>query len=125
MRDGRERRVKVTVGELEAPEGERPASKQGEPGAVGRLGLRVEPLSDEMKSRWEVSQGVVVALVESGSPAAMAKLQVGDVLTLVDGQSVSSVAAFDRVVKALPSGKMVALRIVRRGRAGFVAVEAP
>jgi len=125
VRDGKPRQVRVTVGELDTPDSGKQANKKQGSDARGRLGMDVEPLSDELKARGDVSKGVLIVRVAEGSPAAMAKLQPGDVLTTVAGQQVASVASYNRVVKALPSGKMVALRIVRRGRAGFVAVEVP
>jgi serine protease Do len=125
MRDGKPRNLRVTVGELDAVGSEQLGDKKSDGDANNPLGLTVEPLSDELKSRWNISSGVVITRVASGSPAAMAKLLPGDVLTQVARQSVGSVATFDRIVKALPSGEMVALRIVRQGRAGFVAVEVP
>ena len=125
MRAGKERRLRVTVGELDSSDGEKQAAAKEKAGASNPLGLDVEPLSDELKTRWNVSHGVLVARVAEGSPAALAKLQKGDVLTLIDSEAVASVRAFQRIVRALPSGKMVALRVVRRGRAGFVAIEVP
>ena len=60
-----------------------------------------------------------------GSPAGVAKLRSGDIITLLAGKNVASVASFNDIVARLPAGKMVPLRIVRGGRAGFVAVQAP
>lgn len=125
VRDGRERTIKVVVGELDTGSAQASTGVPATPGAKNRLGLAVQALDDEARTRWNVDAGVLVTQVEQGSAAATAKLQQGDVITLLGGQSVDSVADFERIVKALPAEKMVPLRIVRNGRAGFVAVQVP
>lgn len=123
IRDGRHKVLKVKVGELDADQGSAVAAAAAAP--ANRLGLVVAPLSDELKARWHVDSGVVLESVQRGSPAAAAKLQEGDVLTLLAGKVVDSVEAFERIVAALPAGKMVPARILRGGRAGFVAIQVP
>ncbi|MEE3208953.1 MAG: PDZ domain-containing protein, partial [Pseudomonadota bacterium] len=64
-------------------------------------------------------QGVVVTDVNRG-PASMSGVVRGDVITMINGQRISSVADFERVVKDLPSNRSVPMRIVRRGQASFI-----
>ncbi len=125
IRDGRRKDLKVTVGELDGDQGTQVASAGSPAAPANRLGLVVAPLDDAVKSRWQIDAGVVLEAVQPGSPAAAAKLQEGDVLTLLAGKAVGSVAEFNRIVAALPAGKMVPARIVRGGRAGFVAIQVP
>ena len=67
----------------------------------------------------------MVTEVEPGSPAAASYLRPGDVITMVGGRDVESVEEFEDVVADLPPGRRVPLRIVRRGQAGFVAIQIP
>lgn len=124
MRNGKSKNLKVAVGELDTRETQ--VTKKDNSTAEGdRLGLLVEPIDEGLRKRWKVNNGVVVARVEPGSAAALARLQRGDVITLLAGQSVETPAGFSKLVAGLPSGKMVPIRIIRGGSAGFVAIEVP
>jgi serine protease Do len=125
MRNGKAKNIKVVVGELEVPGDEATPASGTADKPDNALGLQVAPLDAETKSRWQLSGGVQIARVASGSPAAMAKLQAGDILTLLAGEAVDSLKDFERIVAALPAGKMVPVRIVRGGQAGFVAIQVP
>jgi serine protease Do len=125
LRDGKAKSIKVKVGQLD-PQVDDVAANQDEPGKIdNRIGLVVAPLEDEVKSRWNVAGGVRIVQVAPGSAAAMAKIQVGDVLTLLAGSEVRTPKDFERIVERLPAGKMVPARIVRGGQAGFVAIKVP
>lgn len=124
VRNGKPRNLKVVVGALDSG-AETVAAAEAPEDADNRLGVLVVALDDEIKSRWKVEEGVRISTVASGGAAAMAKLQPGDVITLLAGHSVDSPKAFAQIVEALPAGKMVPLRIVRGGQAGFVAIKVP
>ena len=124
VRNGKPRSIKVVVGELESGSS-RMAEAEQPAGTDNALGLQVTALDDEVKQRWKVSSGVRITAIADGSPAAMAKLQAGDVITLLAGEAVDSPQDFERVVEDLPAGKMVPLRVVRGGQAGFVAIQVP
>jgi len=66
-----------------------------------RLGVSVQDVTPELAEYFGVKSGVLVASVTADSPAARAGLKAGDVITAVDGTSVSSPA---ELVSALPSG---------------------
>lgn len=82
-----------------------------------RLGILVEPLTSGLRSYFRVPQdrGVLVAEVLPGSPAARAGLQVGDVLTSIDRESVRT---GEDVVDALAAQQRshVKLDVVRGGQ---------
>lgn len=95
LRDGKPRRVRVTVGEL--PDDE-PIARQRTPPAprvtaIEAAGLRVESLTPESARRWglEETTGVLVVDVRSDSPAGAAGLTRGDAITEVDRQPVTNV----------------------------------
>jgi S1-C subfamily serine protease len=81
-----------------------------------------------------VSQGILVAEVVSGGPAATAGLrgstldsqetatQIGDIITAVDGQAVGSVAALTSYLNGKQPGDQITLTILRDGQQQRVPV---
>ena len=55
------------------------------------MGVSVVPLSDQLAAYFGVKEGVLVSEVASGTPAATAGIQAGDVITAVNGRNVLSV----------------------------------
>jgi serine protease Do len=60
-----------------------------------------------------VDQGAIVAQVMSGSPAARAGLQVGDVITAVNGRAVASAQALVDAISSRQVGETVTLTLAR------------
>ena len=58
-------------------------------------------------------------------PAAEAGLMVGDVITMLNGQQISSVDDFEEVAAALSVGRAIPVRIVRRGSPLFLPIKIP
>lgn len=65
----------------------------------GSLGVTVSPLSAQLASYFGVKQGVLVTGVTSNSPAATAGVRAGDVITVINGQAVSSAADVTRALR--------------------------
>jgi serine protease Do len=88
-------------------------------GAVRRpsIGLQVRDLDEATaaKNRLKDGGGVVVTEVAAKSPAQKANLGVGDVITSLNGQQVSSAREMQKAILALPVGKEVPLLVVRNG----------
>jgi serine protease Do len=87
-RDGKVRNLRV---ELNAASQNVAAHKNGaesSPGAQGRLGLAVRPLTPEKRERAGVSRGLVVQSVSDR--AAEAGIRPGDIVLAVDGTPVDS-----------------------------------
>jgi len=76
------------------------------------LGVTVSPLTDQLASHFGVKQGVLVNAVTSDSPAAGAGVRAGDVLTAVNGQTVSSSADITRALRE-NRGETVDLAVTR------------
>jgi Do/DeqQ family serine protease len=108
LRDGQPREVTATIGS--APGGAR-AATPGPGTTIERLdGAQFRNL-DSTHPQYGRVEGVLVASIEPGSPAARNGLQQGDIVTAVNRQSVSSV---DELTAALDAaGPTVALNIVR------------
>ena len=80
------------------------------------IGLAVQDLSPELAERFGVRRGVVVAEVESKSPAQAAGLARGDAITKVDGRDVASRDEFDRRIEDHAEGDRITLTLRRDGR---------
>ncbi|WP_447528647.1 DegQ family serine endoprotease [Vreelandella sp. TE19] len=87
-----------------------------------RLGVSVGEVEAELKERLNISGGVEVRQVESGSVAAEAGLLPGDILVSVDHRSVSSAEELESIVEELPSDRAIPIRLYREGRSLFVAL---
>jgi serine protease Do len=82
-------------------------------GSPRRLGVSVVPLSDQLATYFGVKDGVLVSEVTSGTPAATAGIQAGDVITAVNGQTISSPADLVREVREAASGSTLEIRLTR------------
>jgi S1-C subfamily serine protease len=68
-------------------------------------------------------QAVVISSVSEGSPAELAGLQMGDIITAVNGESIHNAADFVDVVQGFDSGDMVTLTVFRAGESEELSVE--
>ena len=69
------------------------------PATGATLGVTVSPLSEQLASYFGVKQGVLVSAVTSNSPAAGAGVRAGDIITAINGQSISSSADITRALR--------------------------
>ncbi len=116
VRAGKRKTIDVEIGAL--PESDDIQLSSNTPPAErksNRLGLVVSDIPAGKSNE----PGVVVTDVNRG-PASMSGVVRGDVITMINGQRISSVADFERVVQDLPSNRSVPMRIVRRGQASFI-----
>lgn len=121
MRSGRREVVELVIGTM--PDEEQQASRTvDKPAETGRLGLVVAPLDPALKDKWAISSGVMVQQVMEGA-GLQAGLVRGDVITMLNGQRIETVAQFEQVASSLPEGRSVPLRIVRRGSPLFIALK--
>ncbi len=126
MREGKIKRLSVVIGELPGEE-EIQASTSGRDKASenSRLGLSVEPLTDEQRAELQLGgKGVLVTEVQEG-PAYEAGIRAGDVIVMVNHKNVTDIAQFKALAKDLPAGKPIAFLIQRRTGPVFLAVRLP
>ncbi len=117
IRDGKERSLKVTLGQQ--PDGFLTASLRGgapsSPNDGFVDGIRVVPLDDAARSRFDISGdvpgGAVVEAVQEGSKVASSGLRPGDVIFEVNRKPVRSVRDFETLWAG--SGDRVMLRVKR------------
>jgi serine protease Do len=82
-------------------------------GTPRRMGVSIVPLSDQLATYFGVKEGVLVSEVSSGTPAATAGIQAGDVITAVNGRSVMSSADLVREVREAEPGSIIDVRLTR------------
>ncbi|HCK25560.1 MAG TPA: serine peptidase [Alcanivorax sp.] len=123
VRDGDEKTLEVTVGELpdnpQAGMAGQPDQDQGEP---DKLGLEVRAASAAELARVKADHGVVITGVQDG-PAARAGLSSGDLLVSLNGKPVDSLDAYREIAADLPDEGTVPALVNRDGNARFVAIK--
>ena len=90
----------------------------------GYVGIQLLNLTPELRSHFGVSDetGVMVSKVEPGSPAEQAGVQVGDILTEIDGNPIDSTWSLSRYVRGKKQGESVTMELWRDGSAQTVFV---
>lgn len=85
----------------------------------GSLGVESQDISEEMATVLGVKMhaGVVLTRVLANSPAEVAGLKVGDVITALNGKTIGSVQELINAEALLPVGQRVTVKIVRDGKA--------
>jgi serine protease Do len=78
-----------------------------------RLGVTVQELTPDLAQYFGAKDGVLVSSVAAGSAAAQAGLRAGDVITAVNGRSITSNGELVRELRGVSGGGDVTLGIVR------------
>ncbi|WP_252107528.1 MULTISPECIES: Do family serine endopeptidase [unclassified Halomonas] len=91
----------------------------------GWLGIEAQALSRELAASFGLStpQGVIVAGVVSGGPAAQAGLQPGDVLLSIDNQAILDARATMSDIASIAPGTSLPLTVVRNGESIELTLE--
>jgi serine protease Do len=129
-RSGQEQKLAATVGKLpvneEVASTQPPGDKaQPSPSGATALGLKLAPLTPDLRARLDVPQkaeGVVVAAIAANSPAAALGLEPGDVIMSVDQQPVKSPEEAAQKLQAAAAKGQVLLLLSRDGTPQFLAL---
>ncbi len=122
LRDGEKKTVSVKIAEMKDEEAEGSAQESE------AYGLAVQTLTPEIAESLGIPadvKGVLVAGVESESPAEEAGLRRGDVIIEVNRQPVADVEGYSRLLKETESGKSVLLLVRRGENTVFLALKPP
>ncbi len=131
LRDGKQETLNVTLGRLEEAErvaAVEPADKPTEapePAViVGPLGLKLADLSPDMRDRYgikgNVTGGVVVTGVATGSTAALKRLQPGDVIVEISQEPVATAADVNKRIADLRAEGRKSVQFVLQNKDGNV-----
>jgi len=119
VRNGKSKVITLEIGALPDGDGQKLGLVPQKPmGQENRLGVVVAELSVQQERNY--GAGVLVSKVINGRAGSMAGLVQGDVIAMIYGERIASIADFDRIVAALPNKRSVPMQIVRRGSAMFI-----
>ncbi len=80
------------------------------------LGIAGYSITDDFKTMYNINvNGVFVGKIESGSPAEKSGLQVSDIITAVDGQTVNNIEELSKIISSHKSNDTITLSVVRNG----------
>jgi len=138
LRDGKEITLSLTLAARPSTDGSTQAQSGTVQGAhLGIYGLDLNETIAQAMDLPQDTQGVLVEQVEVGSPADKAGIQGsfkpftlngqeiylgGDVITAIDGQSLTSIQELQAIMSQLEAGQEVSLSILRDGKALEVSV---
>jgi serine protease Do len=107
-RDGKGRKLTVTVGTYPDEEGV-VAGLKGAPDPMEKIGFQVQELTDDLARRfnYEAGKGVIIAEVERGSRAEEEGLRTGMMILEVNRSEVNSVKQFAEAVKKAKGGNLL------------------
>lgn len=88
------------------------------------LGINVQDADESLMKAFRASGkgGAIVTRVNEDSPAARARLEVGDLILAIDGRAVSGLRELNLSLSEKPIGKPVLLSVIRNGRAREISV---
>jgi serine protease Do len=91
----------------------------------GYIGVEAQPVSETMAKAMHLSQnsGALIAGVQADTPAARAGLEAGDVITAVNGQSVTNPRDFAMDIAAVQPDDEAKLQVLHEGESKTVDVK--
>jgi serine protease Do len=124
VRDGQEKKVNVTLGELHEKDEKSPATENS--GSSALDGVQVEALTPDTAEQLNLPasvRGVVVDSVDPSSNAAESGLNRGDVILEVNHKPVTSVSEYNHAIESANKGTVLLL-VNTGGYTRYVAIEA-
>lgn len=90
----------------------------------GRLGMEVQSMTDALREFFgaPLDRGVLVVRVLPDRAAALAGVQVGDVVTSAGGEAIDEPLGLIAAIARVPTGEKLALEVVRKGKTETVEV---
>lgn len=84
----------------------------------GRIGVAVQEVTRALADSFglERPEGALVGGIEPGGPAALAGVEVGDVIVSFDGIRINASSELPRIVSAVRPGEVVEMVVMREGR---------
>lgn len=122
LRDGKEKQLQVSVGELAAHDS---FHGKADGDSKGKWGLQLHDLDENVAKRFrvDVHEGVAIVGVEPGSAASEAGLRKGDVIIEVNRQAVDSVSAVKKQLGEAKDKDKLLLLVQRENGKFYVPLE--
>ena len=89
---------------------------------VAYLGLGISTVTTEIENLYDIPKGVYIKEVKMDSPAMNAGLQSGDVITELNGVSISDESSYERQLLQVKPGDKVRIIIKRQSTEGYVSI---
>ena len=86
---------------------------------IGIIGTTVDESTIE---RYNFPEGVYIRTIEENSPAAQADLKVGDIITKIEGEQISTIEQLNRIKNTHAIGETITLTVIRNGEEKDVSV---
>ncbi|MBI5287094.1 MAG: PDZ domain-containing protein, partial [Deltaproteobacteria bacterium] len=123
IRDGKEKVITVTVGEMK--EDISVAREEKEVTPEKKLGLTVQVITPEMARRLGLkdTDGVMVTAVKPGSPAGVAGLMRGDIIKEINRKEVKNLKDYREAMRDVKKDDVILFLVLRGGNTFYVAVK--
>ena len=120
LRKGKEKNIKIKLGELPEQEVSTPEEDSGE-----ELGLELQKITPELAKAHNLSsdKGLIVTNIDPQGAAAGAGIQRGDIILEVNQKEVTTIEELRAKVKETDKGDMILFLIKRRESFQYLAVE--
>ncbi len=91
----------------------------------GWLGIGIQDITEKLSEYYRLGKksGVLVTHVNSGDPADKGGIKQNDIITVIDGVSVSSSRQLSRIIAGIGAGKLIEISILRNGNEKTVHVK--
>ncbi len=125
MRDGREKNVTLSLGELKDDVQPAAAAKVVERSAE-KLGIEVRSVNPELVEQYSLDRedGLVVTDVRRNSQAERQGIREGDVILEINNKTVSSLREYERFLDGVDENETVLFLVEREGTTHFAALKA-
>jgi serine protease Do len=121
-RQGKEKTLTVTVGELPTEDQVYAKNQKSTPTLKNPLGIAVTDMTDEQRRSADINKGVIVEQVAPDSIVARKGVRPGDIIAMLNHQWIGSKDDFNKVVSELPTGRNLPMLVIRKGMRRFVWV---
>jgi len=119
LRNGEVKYFKVKLNALDQAQ-QLANNGQSKPYENNRLGALVKELDKDALEALNLPFGVMITDVKQGAAAAKAGLRKGDIIVTIDFKPVKNAGALERIMKDLPKGQSLPVRVVRNKRSLFL-----
>ncbi len=111
-RDGKEKTIKVVIGEQPSDFSKRAAFGQGKD-SLDDFGITLQDLTPELAEKlgYDENSGVVISDIKAGSPAALEGLKPGYLIEEVNRTKVNSLKELRKILKNSSDSERILLRI--------------
>ena len=127
IRNGKQKKIKVELGELPGTAANR-QEVEAEENILDDLGLELRVLDDQIREELHISgdvEGVVVISIEGYSIAAEAGLRSGDVIVKADRRSISNLDDLMEIINDTDPGEVLLLKVITNSNRRFIAIRMP